>query len=435
MQRTKLTAIKVANIKPDPAKRLEIPDAGKPGLYLVVQTNGRKSWAVRYRRVSDRKPRKFTLDGFPSLALAHKLAQDALDRVADGGDPAADKRAARLQPAMVSGLVDDAFQVFLDKHVRTKKGRPIRESTRRETARLLGYKRDPAKPEAWIKTGGGVLARWQGRKLDSIRPIDVRDLMDELVPAGPVTANRTLTALKTCFTFHVKRETLAKSPCDGIDAPAAEGAGRERTLSDVELAALWRAADADGYPFGRMVQMLILTGCRRDEVREASWAELDLAERQWLIPGNRTKNGRDHLVPLSDMTLDLLKQLPRIKGKAKLLFTTTGDTAISGLAKCKKRLHVAMARELGEEPARWTLHDLRRTFVTGLQGLRVAVEVAEACVNHRSGTMAGVTSVYARHDYIEEKRDAFDRWARHVANLIGEGQSAKVVKLPKRARR
>src|SRR5262249_58234610 len=154
---------------------------------------------------------------------------------------------------------------------------------------------------------------------------------------------------------------------DGIDDRSAE-TERDRALSDQELAALWRAADAAGYPFGNMVQMLVLTGCRRDEVRDASWNEFDLPARTWLIPSERTKNGREHLLPLSDKVMEILEAMPRIAGKG-LLFTTTGQTPISGLAKCKQRLHDAMAVELGEEPERWTLHDLRRTCVTALHKL------------------------------------------------------------------
>ena len=89
-----------------------------------------------------------------------------------------------------------------------------------------------------------------------------------------------------------------------------------------------------------------------------------------------------------------------------------------------------MKIELGEEPERWTLHDLRRTFVTGLQRLRFPLEVAEACVNHRSGTVAGVTGVYARHAYAKEKREALEAWARHVESIVSD-KTGKVVPLRK----
>ncbi len=95
----RLTARSIELVKPDPRGRIEIPDAGKPGLYLVIQPSGRKSWAVRYRRLSDRTPRKLTLEGFPSLATAHKLAQAALDKAAEGLDPAAEKKGGKANRA------------------------------------------------------------------------------------------------------------------------------------------------------------------------------------------------------------------------------------------------------------------------------------------------------------------------------------------------
>jgi hypothetical protein len=154
--------------------------------HASFQPSGAKSWAVRYRRHSDKQPRKYTLPGFPSLAAAHKLAQSVLDQVAAGGDPAADRRAAlAAAQAAGSGDIGEAFNEFLCKHSRRKDGRPIRESTKRQTAALLGFRRDPAKPAEWIATGNGVLARWQGRTVHSIRQADVLDLLDDVASRTP----------------------------------------------------------------------------------------------------------------------------------------------------------------------------------------------------------------------------------------------------------
>jgi integrase len=395
-------------------KRIEVADTGQPGLYLIVQSSGRTSWAVRYRRKSDGRPRKLTLDK-GTLERARNRARDALNEVAEGKDPAAAKQIRRQQIA-TAVLVDDAFRAFLDNHRRAKGkgGRPIRESSRVETARLLGFKRDPKDPNAWIASGNGALAHWQGRTLVSITQSDVRDLLRRIIANGhPVSANRTLTALKTCFRWHVMEGTLAASPAANIDDPSPE-MPRERVLSDDELTALWRAADNDRSPFGNMVKLLILTGVRRDEARDAPWKEFD--EREWSIPGSRTKNGRAHVVPLASATCDLLKGMPRV-GR-KLLFTTNGETPISGLAKCKKRLAMAMAKELGHEPERWTLHDLRRTFATGWQKLGIRQEVTEVALNHAGGLVSGVAAIYGRHAYTEEKRSAMDAWAEHVTSIV-----------------
>jgi integrase len=426
---TKLTPLQVANAKADPHKRIEIPDAGAPGLYLVIQPSGRKSWAVRYRRLGDGKPRKVTLDGFPALISARKLAHGFLERAADGHDPAAEEQARKTKQRTGehSGeTVESAFRDFLNRHKRKKNGQPVRESTRRERARLFGLKRDPANDGKWIATGNGVLKRWNGRRLDGITKADILDLLDDTASAGPILANRVLDVSKTFFGWCVKRGKLAKSPCDGIEAPSPENA-RDRVLSDTELAALWRVADVEAFPFGRIVQLLALTGCRLGEVRDAPWCEIDLQRRTWLIPGPRSKNGREHLIPLSDPAAKILQSLPKIKGSG-LVFTTTGQTPYSGITRAKRRLEKALAGELGNKPERWTLHDLRRTFVTGLQRLRFPLEVAEACVNHKSGTLDGIAKVYARHDYADEKRQAFAAWGRHI-EALASGVPAKVIAL------
>jgi hypothetical protein len=181
----RLTPIAVEKAKPHPKKRLEIPDAGKPGLYLVIQPSGRKSWAVRYRHRG--RPRKLTLDGFPSLATARKLAQAALDRTAEGFDPAAEKRTARQTLASSeSDLFRDIASQFLERYVR----RNTRPSSARETERLLNRE---------------LLPKWSNKRLQEIDRRHVLDLLDGIVDRGGpakrgLTANRVFSAVRKLFT-------------------------------------------------------------------------------------------------------------------------------------------------------------------------------------------------------------------------------------------
>ena len=263
-----LTARKVETAAPHKTRR-EIPDAYLPGLYLIIQSGGAKSWAVRYRR-QDERTRKHTLGPYPRLSLkaARELGAEALRTVAEGRDPAQEKREARTaEPNDIESVLKD----FLQKHTRKKNGDPVRETTRRERARLFGLKRDPN--GEWIKTGNGVLKRWKGRAIDSITKNDVRDLISD-VP-GKVLPNRTLDVLKTFFTWCVKQDRLSKSPCDKIEPPCPKTSG-ERVLSTDELRMVWRAAQTMGPPFGSLVQLLMLTGQRRNEVANMEWQELDI---------------------------------------------------------------------------------------------------------------------------------------------------------------
>lgn len=419
----RLSVAAIERLKPDPAKRLEIADASKPGLYLVIQPNGRKSWAVRYR--IDRQSRKLTLEGFPSLATARKLAQDALDLVASTKDPARLKKAARNAP---SSAVEDVFADFMAKHLKKRDGTPIRDRTKLETARLLGLKLDASGQWVPRTPKSGVLAHWSGRDVRSITKRDVLDILDARVRDGaPVGANRTLSALKTLFSWCVKRDILALSPADHVDEPSPEKSV-ERSLSDVELVALWRAAEALGFPYGQMVQLLVLVGQRRDEVRKAIRSEFDHAGRTWKLPAHRTKNGHEHHVPLSDMALTIFKCLPAIRSDAGWLFTINGKVPVSNLARRKARLDRAMLTELRKvDPEAmlkpWRLHDLRHTLKTWMQQARIPKDVRNAVQNHYDGDM---DEHYGHYSFDKEKRAALNGWARHLEALMRCGQ-AKVI--------
>lgn len=459
-----LSSLAIKQLKPR-SVRYEKSDGGAAGLFLVVHPSGIKSWVFRFRspverdEVGQRAPKKLTLGPLaltPSPAQpqighpltpgqARMLATAVAEDVRRGIDPTHVRRQEKAEAkreAVRDNTIDAAMIEFL-KRYQGRKRQGLRESTRLLTAHYLGLKPDPENPGEWKKTGNGVLGKWAGRPLASIAKHDAIVLLDALVDSGrEVTANRTLTTLKTFFDWCVNRDMRDASPVASLDAVAHE-TERERKLTAAELVAAWKVAGREGYPFGRLVQGLILLGQRRDELRELPRTELDLHgtsitlddgsrwnEPLWTIPKERTKNGREHLVPLSPQAVALLKSLPTIKGKG-LLFTTTGKTAISGLSKAKKRFDEAMRAELrNADPEHkwedWTLHDLRRTFYSGLQALGFSIEIAEACVNHSSGTIRGVARVYARHKYIREKTQAFTAWARYVDDLVN-GRTASNV--------
>jgi integrase len=380
------------------------------GLRVCVYPSGTKTYVVRYR--FDGKPAKTTIGNADSISLkdARTAAKKALGKVANGIDPNAADRAKREG---ISSEVGKKFREFLDQHNTKRRGLPIRESTKAYTAGLLGLKRNP-KPnpqpdEKWVETESGVLSHWKGKSLHAITEKDVRELLKEISDHGaPIQANRTLAALK-CFYRWAK---IRPAPTDYILQPNPETA-RNRRLFDDELRKIWLACDDECYPIGAMVRLLILTGTRRDEVRCARRTEFDLWAKEWTIPGERTKNGHEHIVPLSDLAMEVLESLPTIDG-SNYLFTLDGEQPACEPTRPFDRL-CKRAKVFD-----WTLHDLRRTLVNGLQKMGVPVEVADAILNHRSGAVSGVTAVYATHDYDEEKRQALNAWARHVREVIAE---------------
>jgi integrase len=182
--------------------------------------------------------------------------------------------------------------------------------------------------------------------------------------------------------------------------------------------------------------VLLLTGQRRNEVAGMTRDELSDDGATWNIPGSRTKNGRAHVVPLPPLVRELIATVRAKPGN--LVFTTTGTTPVSGWSRMKGRLDAAMlaaAREEGRAVIPpWTLHDLRRTFVTGMVELRVPPHVVEVTVNHIGGTRSGVAGTYNRSELMDERKEALERWATHVAGIVAP-LPENVVSLPRKRRR
>jgi integrase len=409
-----LTIQSVERMKPDPARRLEIPDAALPGLYLVVQPSGVKSWAVRYR--ASGKPRKLTIGSYPAIGLgdAREEARKAIRKVGHGLDPAGEKKDA-AETAKNEDPDKDLFATvvgrFLERHVRVKN----KERSAEETERNLRLH---------------VLPKWGDRKIQDITRTDVIDLLDEIADRGtPIAANRTLASIRTLFNWALDRSVIGSSPCVRVTPPAEEKS-RDRVLSDQEIILLWSAADAIGWPFGHLTKLLLLTAQRRDEAAKITWSELAEGGTLWTIPKERTKNGEVHDVPLSASAQRVVSDAPKVAGKKGFIFTTTGDAAVSGYSKAKSRLDTGMLRiarklaeEQGDDPdsvqiAPWRLHDLRRTAASGMARLGTPVHIIEAVLNHRNGHISGVAAIYNRYSYAAEKRRALDAWADHVMRLL-----------------
>jgi integrase len=402
----KLTSVFLEKVRPHPTKRLEIPDAGKPGLFLVVQPSGKKSWAVRYRRLSDGKPRKLTLDGFVSLATAHKLAQQALDAVAEGKDPAAEKQASRV-PAS-SDIFADVAAEFLRRHIIPNAS----DRYRYETQRILHK---------------DVLPLWGHRDIASIRKRDVIELLDAIVDrGGGVSANRVLATVRKLFNWAISRGIIETSPAQGIKAPIAENP-RDRILTDDEILSFWKATGEIGYPWGPLARLLLLTGQRRTEVAAMTWSELHLDVAEWHIPGTRTKNREAHVVPLASATLAVISSLPRIKSEKGYLFTASGRKHITSYSDMKDAIDNHMHDKHMPNCPPWVLHDLRRTAASGMARLGINLPIIEKVLNHTSGSFAGIVGVYQRHSFADEKRSALEAWANFVLSL--QNPSSNVTRL------
>ena len=414
-----LTTKGIDALKPDPDKRIEIPDPGLSGLYLVVQPTGAKSWAVRYRFAG--KPAKLTLGRWPvmTLAAARKAAGAAIEAVEHGNNPAAEKKATKA--------------ATLEAHL-SERGRIKTLVGQFDKRRLSGLK---SGAQARRLLDRFVVEPWGDRDVHTITRRDVIELLDKIVDSGRgITANRVKAHLSAFLNWCVARDIIPVSPATGVKPPVKE-ASRERVLSDHEVRLFWRACDKLGEPWGPLGKMLLLTGQRLNEVAQMTDAEV--LGNLWHLSSDRTKNARAHDVPLSGAALAVLQAKERIKGGAGYVFTTTGYAPVQGFFKAREHIAKAM-EELASEGRDervtlpyWTFHDLRRTAATGMARLGIQVRVTEAVLNHVSGTAGGIVSVYQRHDFADEKRAALKAWGRFVADLV-EGKPDNVVRLLEGAR-
>jgi integrase len=187
---------------------------------------------------------------------------------------------------------------------------------------------------------------------------DISDLLDAIAERGsPITANRVFATLRRFFGWLVEKHVLTESPCSGVRRPVDE-TPRERVLTDEELQVIWKATSAFDYPFGPLWRVLLLTGQRREEVAGMEWSELSLTGNwpEWKLPGDRTKNKRPHAVPLSPLAVSMIDGLPRATSigpdrretLSKFVFTTTGDTHVTGYSRSKARLDDEIGRLMAE---------------------------------------------------------------------------------------
>jgi integrase len=287
-----------------------------------------------------------------------------------------------------------------------------------------------------------VLPRWGKRPYVQIKRGDVIELIEELIKAGkPTLANRVQSLISTVFTFGLDAELVEANPCHRLRKRGIERVGR-RVLSDDEIKLFWWGVveSPRSRRSGLGLRLALLTGARVSEIAGLCRAELERlgqpSRAAWIIPGNRTKNGRDHLIPLVPLARDVvLELLAGLEPSAEFLLPTRsrrrqgplrGNSLTQAMDNFGRRLagDAIVVRAWRAEPP--TPHDLRRTVETRLAELRIPKEIRDRVLNHAPGDVG--SKHYNLHDYADEKRDALGRWA-SVVNSIVAGPNAAVVSI------
>lgn len=377
-------------------------DDDLPCFALRVRASGASSFIVQYK--FGRQQRRMTLGSTRELTLtqARTAAKDVLAKVRLGQDPQGEKKASRSRPAGVT------FKAAVDLFLARQRER-LRPSSHKASAHALLVLCKPL----------------HGALLDAVTRRDVAATLERVAQErGPVAADRAGAIISSLFSWAMRSGLADANPA--IErVKHSDAKSRERVLKDHELAKVWLALPDN--QFGSIVRLLMLTGCRRDEIGRLRWDEVDLEARKVTISDQRTKNKREHVVPLSDEALAILDGVER--RDAPHVFGLR-DGPFSGWSKAKAQLDAAVGKI---EP--WRVHDLRRSVATGMAGIGALPHVVEAALNHVSGTKAGVAGIYNRADYAPEKREALQAWASHLKVVVAQARGENVVRLKARPAR
>ncbi len=346
-----------------------------PGLAVRV---GRRTKTFMVVVAKGKQRERITLGRYPSTSLsdARSKAKVLIGEAQDG----------KSKPPRLTFA--EAFTLLKQTHTSQKN----RARTAKDTERLIEKH---------------LVPNLSGQDLSEITTQDVAQIIDKLLET-PGTAMHVYAAARLMFRWAAKRRLIDRSPIEFLPAPT-KIIARDRVLSDDELRAVFRAAQ-DGSTFGQIIQLLSLTGQRKSQIANLRAEFIDANAKTITWPPDLMKGNRRHTIPYGAMAAAILESLPK---EGYVLRARGKETPFSGFSKAKPDF----AKKL-ENLAPWVIHDLRRTFASGLQALGIRIEVTEKLLAHTSGTLAGIVGIYQRHNYAEEMRDAIGQWEAKLSTLL-----------------
>ena len=369
-------------LKP-PVEREDFRDRGTRGLQLRSSPSGVKTFSFVFRLGS--KMGRATLGRHPDVDLkfARTKADEFRKLVSQGIDPRSEKRTKRrLQEMTVELMVHEFIQTY---------AKPKNSSWKQAESNLRLY-----------------LSNFYGTQpISEVTRADIHQVLDDLIARDKQTAaNRALAHIRKFFGWLVERGYLNHSPADHIK-PRHKESERDRVLSDAEIKAIWNAAEAMSGPYSAWLKLLLLCGQRR--VETASMRRSQIIDGSWHLSATDTKNKQPHIIPLPNQAQRLVDQLIEKEDNFLIKSGRNGDRPVNGFSKAK----LQMDRLSGVE--NWKFHDLRRTVATNLTKLGIDRLILQKIINHSE---RGVTQIYDRYSYMDEKREALQKWADKLDEII-----------------
>ena len=398
MPSIKFTAARIKFLEPVPGKQVDYFDKDMSGFFVRVSPRGRKSFGVMYR--TGTRFRRLTIGTYPllSLADARQEAVKALRSSELGHDPATEKHEERH-----ASTFEEVAAEYLEKHAKPKK------KSWKEDERIINRY---------------LLPEFGKQQAASIQRRAIREFLERKAAANaPIMANRIRALLRKIFNWAITTDILDNNPVFLVPAPA-KIHQRDRVLTEDELKRVWYALDADVKNSDKehrkrktlsagVSKLRIITAQRGGEVTAMEWKEVDINNSWWTIPAAKAKNGLSHRVPLSPMALTVLHEMKVAAGDVSSDFvfpSPRGNAHINELQKALQRIRKATGID-------FVGHDFRRTTASMMTGMGIHRLTVSKILNH---VESGVTSVYDRHSYDTEKREALEAWAKRLERIVSE---------------
>jgi integrase len=382
----KLTAREIATYKWPPKGDRIIFDEAIAGFGLRSR-EGRKSWVFQYAIGSGvgRITRRIKIGDYPALspARAREEAEDLHAKVHLHGDPAIERRKNRADAASTLGKLVERYLEFQQGELRPR--------SFIEVKRHLGIHAKPLHTLSLASVDQAAVAR----------------LLNTVGKGGATVHNRTRTSLSAMFAWGMGEGLATSNPVAHTNKR--DEKPRDRVLSEAELRTIWRALGNDD--FGAILKLLMLTGQRAGEIAGLRWSEVDLGRGVISLPGERTKNGRPHEIPMARTVRELLEARRHVAAR-DLVFGKWGGR-FTGWSKPR----LALDERTGPLP-HWVIHDLRRSVATGMADIGIQPHIIEAVLNHVSGHKGGIAGIYNRAQYAAEKAQALARWDEHIRGVV-----------------
>jgi integrase len=370
-------------------------DPSTPGFGCRMRAGGSKTWVVQYRVGTQQRRESLGDVRKVDLASARKIAKQRFASVELGLDPRQDqdKPALRLGKAVAIYLVG---------------------------------KQETMRPTTFAQATYHLQRLWKplhGCELDGVKRADVATRLQEIIKAnGRTSAARARGNLSAFYAWCMREGFCEQNPVAATNNPAEGIPARERVLADDEIVVIWHACGDDD--FGSITKLLLITGCRREEIGGLKRSEVNFETGTLTIPPERVKNKRTLILPLPPTALDILRSVPPREGRDHFFGGAKNGFVAWGWDKMKIDARIIAQR--GRALDAWRLHDCRRTMRTGLGRLGIAPHVAELTINHAKG---GIQAVYDRYSYLPQIKAALAAWATHIEQLITDGKPDRVVAL------